>query len=219
MRSVYEDGGVEFVLIASKTRVDPIKRQTIPQLELLGTVVLSRLVSSITASLPSPVPAFYWTDSMVALHWIRVIKPWKQYISHRVAEIRRLTTCEQWQHCPGDINPADISSRGTSGDKLAENGIWWKGPEFLWLPNSQWPRADVFPPSEITTAEVGKSPGAIIHVLVNTTDGKVDQMRLDEIIECTRYSSLNKLLRVTEVVLKLKRICCRTAIKVKEWDH
>ena len=83
--------------------------------------------------------------------------------------------------------------RGTSGDKLTENGIWWKGPEFLWSPNSQWQRADVLPLSEITKAEVGKNREAITHILMNTTDGKVDQMRLDEITECTRYSNLNGL--------------------------
>ena len=203
MRSVYDDGSVEVVLMVSKTCVAPTKWQTIPRLELLGAVVLSHLVSIITSSLPSPVPTFCWTDSMAALHWIRVNKPWRQYISHRVSEIRRLTKCEQWQHCPGDINPADIPSRGASGDKLAASKIWWKGPVFLQLPESQWPKADVFPQSEITEAEVIKNPGSITHVLVNTTDGKADQIRLDEIIECTRYSSLNKL-RVTGVVLKFK---------------
>ena len=50
----------------------------------------------------------------------------------------------------------------------------------------------------------GENPGSITHVLVNTTDGKADQVRLDKIIKCTRYSSLNKLLRVTGVVLKFK---------------
>ena len=204
MRSVYKDGSVEVVLMVSKTRVAPTKPQTIPRLELLGALVLSRLVSNVITSLPTPVPTFYWTDSMAALHWIRVNKPWKQYISHRVSEIRRLTKCEQWQHCPGDINPADIPSRGASGDKLAASKIWWKGPEFLQLPENHWPSADVFPPSEITESEVVKSPGAITHVLVNTTDGKPDQARLDEIIECTKYSSLNKLLRVTGIVLKFK---------------
>ena len=204
IRSVYDDGSIEVVLMVSKTCVAPTKWQTIPHLELLGAVVLSRLVSIVTFSLPSPVATFCWTDSMAALHWIRVNKPWKQYIGHRVSEIRCHTKCEQWQHCPGDINPADIPSRGASGDMLTASKTWWKGPEFLQLPESQWPKADVFPPSEITKAEVIKNPVSITHVLVNTADGKADQVRLDEIIECTRYSSLNKLLRVTGVVLKFK---------------
>ena len=62
MRLVYDDGSVEVVLMVSKTRVVPTKRQTIPGLELLRAVVLSHLVSIVTSSLPSPVPTFCWTD-------------------------------------------------------------------------------------------------------------------------------------------------------------
>ena len=205
MRSVYEDESVEVVLMASKTRVAPTKRQTIPRLELLGAVVLSRLVSSINASVLSPLPTFNWTDSMAVLHWIRVVKPWKQYITHRVPEIHRLTKSEQWQHCPGEINPADIPSRGTSGDKLAANNLWWNGLEFLQSPEDQWPRVDVFPPSEITEVEVVKRSGVITHVLVSSSGSCVDQqVSLEEIIDCTKYSNFNKLLRVTGFVLKFK---------------
>ena len=74
---------------------------------------------------------------MVVLHWIRVVKPWKQYVSHRVNEICHLTKREQWQHFPGDKNPVDIPSRGTSGEKLAHNETWWNGPKFLHLSDSQ----------------------------------------------------------------------------------
>ena len=204
MRSEYENGNVEIALMVSKTRVAPTKWQTMPRLELLGAVILSRLISSISASLPSPVSIFCWTDSMAVLHWIRVNKPWKQYISHRVAEIRHLTKADHWQHRPGDVNPADIPSRGASGDTLAASKLWWKGLDFLKLPEGQWPRADVFPTSVITEAEVVKNPGAITHVLVNTADSNSHQIRLNNIIKCTRYSSLNKLLRVTGFVFKLK---------------
>jgi len=81
---------------------------------------------------------------MAVLYWIRVVKSWKQYVSHRVNEICHLTKRELWQHCPGDANPADIPSRGIRGDKLVHNKTWWKGPKFLWLSDSQWPSTDVF---------------------------------------------------------------------------
>ena len=82
MRSLYEDGSIKVSLVASKTRVAPTKKQTIPRLELLGAVILSRLMNNVIASLPGPMSTFYWTDSMATLHWIRVVKPWKQYVSH-----------------------------------------------------------------------------------------------------------------------------------------
>ena len=43
--------GVRTVLVASKTRVAPLGGQTIPRLELLGAVILGRLMKHITATL------------------------------------------------------------------------------------------------------------------------------------------------------------------------
>ena len=70
LRSVYDNNCVKTVLIASKTKVAPVKKQSIPRLELLGAVTLSRLMATIMASLPEPVPMFYWTNSTATLHWI-----------------------------------------------------------------------------------------------------------------------------------------------------
>lgn len=147
-RTVYKYGSIEVGLVASKTRVAPTKKQTIPRLELLGTIILSRLMNSITTSSSALTSTFYWTDSMAVIHWVRVVKPWKQYVSHQVAEIRRTSKGELWQHCSGNLNPADIPSRGMSGCKLVTTVNWWSGPEFLKLSDSQWPRTDIFPPSE-----------------------------------------------------------------------
>ena len=47
LRVEYEDGRVEVRLLSSKTRVAPIKQQTIPRLELLGALILARFVSSL----------------------------------------------------------------------------------------------------------------------------------------------------------------------------
>ena len=110
-------------MVAAKTRVSPIKKQSIPRLELLGAVILGRLMKNVISSLPRPLPTFYWTDSMATLHWIRTIKPWKQYVSHRVFEINSLSNREQGQHCPGCLNPADIPSQGMKSSKLADNEI------------------------------------------------------------------------------------------------
>ena len=54
LRTVYRDGNtVNTQLIAAKTRVAPIKKQSIPCLELLGATILARLLSSVQASLES----------------------------------------------------------------------------------------------------------------------------------------------------------------------
>lgn len=39
--------------VASKTRVSPLKKQTVPQLELLSALLLSRLMDTVIAALKS----------------------------------------------------------------------------------------------------------------------------------------------------------------------
>ena len=99
--------------MTSKTRVTPIKGQTIPRLELLGAVILSRLMSSTHGALQlllRDVRMFYWTDSYTTLCWIKNQKPWKQYVMQRVTEIRQLSCSGNWKFCSGNFNPADIPS-------------------------------------------------------------------------------------------------------------
>ena len=100
LSSTYLDGHVEVNLLCSKTRVAPTKKQTIPRLELLGALILARLVHCVVPCLPRLNSVYLWVDSMVVLHWIRNRRAWKQYVQNRVEEIRRLTNGEDWKFCP-----------------------------------------------------------------------------------------------------------------------
>ena len=75
-----EDGRGDVNLIASKTKVAPLKKQSIPRLELLGATILVRLTKTVQSALPRSLEAVYWVDSMTVLHWIRDNKPRRQYV-------------------------------------------------------------------------------------------------------------------------------------------
>jgi hypothetical protein len=81
-----------------------------------------------------------WTDSTTALSWIQNERIWKQYVQHRVDEIQSLTLKDSWRHCPGELNPAYIPSRGQNAKKLSDNSMWWNGPSFLLRPEAEWPK-------------------------------------------------------------------------------
>ena len=114
--------------VASKTRVAPLKSQTIPRLELLSALLLARLAKSITDSIESDLslePPTSYTDSKVSLYWILgVDRVWKQFVQRRVTEIRTLLPSSSWRHCPGVDNPADLPSRGLSPIELACSELW-----------------------------------------------------------------------------------------------
>ena len=59
--------------VASKTRVAPLKKQSIPWLELLSAILLSRLIVMVSMVLKSEITisaTVCFTDSNVTLHWI-----------------------------------------------------------------------------------------------------------------------------------------------------
>ena len=62
LSSTYFDGQVEVNLLCSKTRVAPTKKQTIPHLELLGVLILARLVHSVVPCLPRLYSVHLWVD-------------------------------------------------------------------------------------------------------------------------------------------------------------
>ena len=201
IRSLYEDGGVHVRLVTSKTRVAPLKRQTIPHLELLGALILAQLINSLDLT-EGNVKTFYWTDSTTALCWIRNEKPWKQYVQ-RVDKIRRLTSKNDWRHCPGKQNPADLPSRGTSAKDLTNNAIWWNGPEFLHQPETEWPTNEsTHFGDEEALKEAANNAVNITHSLVNSTANEPTTPKVDNLIDITRFSDLTKLLRVTALVVK-----------------
>lgn len=62
--------------VVAKTRVAPIQSQTIPRLELLSALLLSRLITTMAESLKPMLPLKpprCFTDSEVALFWIQVL--------------------------------------------------------------------------------------------------------------------------------------------------
>ena len=92
------DGHTHARLVASKTRVAPLKELSIPRLELMSARILAQLMNTVRNALQSQLKlngVRFWLDSKTALSWIQNKGEWKQFVRHRVNEILRLTNKEE----------------------------------------------------------------------------------------------------------------------------
>ena len=80
-------GSLGIRLLTSKSRVAPLKSQTIPRLELMSDRILAQLVDTMKSALRQEVDIVstrLWLDSKTALCWINNQQEWKQFVRHRV---------------------------------------------------------------------------------------------------------------------------------------
>ena len=187
--------------VTAKTQVAPLKSQTIPRLELLSAFLLSRLMVSVSDSLKPTMPKLElkcYTDFQVALYWIcGTGREWKPFVQNRVNEIRRNVHPDSWSHCPGKTNPADLPSRGLTMLELSVSRLWSVGPEWLSAGVSPCLELELTAMPEAYSTELrasSKLAHALLTVESHTTIG--------DVINCERFSSLVKLMRVTSHVLR-----------------
>ncbi|XP_058984315.1 uncharacterized protein LOC131805085 [Musca domestica] len=170
-------------LVAAKSKVNPIKnRKTLPKLELCAANLLAKLMTKVMKILSIEANVFMWSDSSIALSWIRNSSSKDRFIRTRVKEIQQWVPAAKWQYVKSKENPADMGSRGISADKLPENNLWWNGPSWLMRDEESWDTKEpVYVNVAVTNANSG--PNYFNHMVKD-------------------YSSFTRLKRVIAYVLR-----------------
>jgi len=140
-RIVQKDHSIRVNLLCSKSRVAPLKLQTIPKLELCAAQIAAELMARVKSDLGyQNKRAYFWSDSQIVLSWINhhpgTLLP---FVAHRVMKIREHTVPDQWHYVASKHNPADILSRGLKPRELSSNNMWFYGPMFLYQEERSWP--------------------------------------------------------------------------------
>jgi Pao retrotransposon peptidase/Family of unknown function (DUF5641)/Reverse transcriptase (RNA-dependent DNA polymerase) len=132
-------------LVCAKSRVAPLKNESVQRLELVGCVLGTRLLSATNIVYKVPQErVFYYTDSRNSLYWINTpAYKQKTYVYNRSSEIQRVSANTQWSHVATELNPADIGTRYVSTEDLKENTLWFEGPPFLRDPEYKFQHYDV----------------------------------------------------------------------------
>ncbi|XP_046351945.2 uncharacterized protein LOC124132206 [Haliotis rufescens] len=176
-------------LIFSKARVTPLKKITIPRLELTAACVEVRLSRVIMKEIQHKVDyILYWTDSMAVIRYVRnEVSRFKTFVANRIAEIHDDSDPHQWRYLPSVENPADPASRGLDMKSFKKVALmWFNGPEFLLKPESEWPSLGVTGDIDIDDPE--------LKVTTNTTTvHSMEDEELDRLIKyCSTWTKLKR---------------------------
>ncbi|GFV20596.1 integrase catalytic domain-containing protein [Trichonephila clavipes] len=127
------NGAAKVSILASKSRVAPIRVISIPRLELCACVLLAQLIKKIRSTLRLNISDIVLhTDLTIALAWLYTpANRLKTFVANRIAKVQELTEGFQWNHASSVLNPADLVSWELCPCDLPNLRLWWHGPQFL----------------------------------------------------------------------------------------
>lgn len=136
-----DEKDIQISLLKARSKVSPLKTLSICRIELMGAVLLSRVLLSIQDFVKrlDVIEVLLFSDSSVVLGWLRTPPHrLRTYVANRVVEILDNTNPSSWHHISSEENSADCASRGLLPDDLVDHHLWWKGPSFLSEPRDTW---------------------------------------------------------------------------------
>ncbi|XP_055846083.1 uncharacterized protein LOC129912027 [Episyrphus balteatus] len=136
-----KEDAVEVALVMAKAKVAPVKKLSVPRLELQAAVLGVRLALTVRASHSISIrEVIFLSDSRTVLSWINSTDfKFPSFVAVRVGEILDSTTPRQWFHVSSADNVADDATKWSDSSMGDYDARWFKGPNFLKDPFRLWP--------------------------------------------------------------------------------
>ncbi|XP_063842168.1 uncharacterized protein LOC135089914 [Scylla paramamosain] len=133
LKTTRKDGSYYVTFVCGKAKLVPIKKLTIPCLELCSAVLASEADKQLRKDIKLPVSqSAFWTDSTAVIQYIRITKRrFLIFVANYMGMIHDMS--KQWRYVSSESNPADDASRGVEGDRFTSENRWLRGPSFLGL--------------------------------------------------------------------------------------
>jgi len=201
------DGSSPPNLIFAKAKCAPSKSKSIPTLELFSVYLALRCLPSVLDSLNNMVKEIYvCIDAQVVLTWVLTgeVKSKNICARNRVKDVTKFREdiyskygldCK-FKYLSTDQNPADLLTRGISFKEYElKKSVWLNGPGFLQPDPIVWPHADLGCLSD---------KSRVLTFSMTVTPPK------ENIFPIEKFSDMNKLLRVTSLVIKFVNLLRRS---------
>ena len=115
---------------------------TIPRNELEGCALAAQTAFTVAKTFKEKITdVIFVSDSTISICWIsNPESKLKQFVNARVKLIHRLVGYDRFYHIPGELNPADMLTRGdVECEDLGPNSRWHIGDAWMSAPFSEMP--------------------------------------------------------------------------------
>ena len=136
------NGSFKCCFITGKTRVAPLRKITVPRIELMGSVMAVRLCETVLKFTKLKIAKRHFFTDSTAVHGMINMScgAFNEFVGTRVGEIKAKSESQEWSWLPTHENLADLGTRdNVKPDMLALGSKYQVGMDWMNQEEETWP--------------------------------------------------------------------------------